>query len=128
MKTADDGLVYGPIWLSKGERFRPTGAYVYLELRYKELQLQLKKLKKQHKELMIVIKKRQQKKMHEIDHNETGDDDGQDSSAENTDKEEDKVIDTSLIQDKSLLSMRNKEIKELKKVKQFEKIFLFIYF
>ena len=62
MKTADDGLVYGPIWLSKGERFRPTGAYVYLELRYKELQIQLKKLKKQHKELMIVSKKRQQKK------------------------------------------------------------------
>ena len=58
--------------------------------------------------------------MHGNDHNETGDD-GQVSSAENTDKEEDKFIDTSLIQDKSLLSMTNKEIKQLKKVKQLKK-------
>jgi hypothetical protein len=115
MKTADDGIVYGPIWLSKGERFRPTGAYVYLELRYKELQVQLRKLKIQYREITIVIKKQQQRRMKGNDNNETGDD-GHASSSENTDRE-DKIIDTSSIEDKSLLSMSIKEIKEYKKVK-----------
>jgi hypothetical protein len=114
MKIANDGIVYGPVWLSKGERFRPTGAYIYLELRYKELNVQLKKCKQDYKELMIIIKTRQKRRMIEI-----GGDDEQGTSTDETDKDEDdKVINLSFIQDKSLLSLRKKEMKELQKVKK----------
>jgi hypothetical protein len=117
MKTANDGVVWGPIWLSKGERFRPTGAYIFLESRYKELQLQLKKLKKEYKQLMIIIIEKRKKKT--VNYNESDDDGGQNSSTEGTDKEEeDKINEISLIQDKSLLSMTKKEMRELKKVKK----------
>ena len=116
MPTANDGLVYGPIWLSKGEKFRPTGAYIFLEARYKECQLQLKILRKEHKEIMTVIKKRKRRTMIGNDNNETGDD-GQITSTEGTDKEDEKAYDTSSIQNKSLLSMTKKELKELKEVK-----------
>lgn len=115
MKTANNGIVSGPVWISKGERFRPTGAYVFLELRLKELQHQLKKLKSQHKEIMMIIKEKQQKKSTNVD--ETDGDDGEMfSSNEGTDNEEGKSKTTSAIQDKSLLSMSRKELKEFKKV------------
>src|SRR5690349_18499502 len=109
METANDGILFGPIWVSKGERFRPTGAYIFLESRYKEFQIQLKKLKKEHKQLMIIINEKRKKKS--MNKNET-DDDEQDSSTEETDKEEIR----SSIQDKSLLSMTMKEMKELQQV------------
>jgi len=115
MQTVNDGIIYGPIWLSKGEKFRPTGAYIFLETRYKECQVQLKILKKEYREILIVIKKRKRRTMIGNDNNETGDD-GQITSTEGTDKEDEKVIDTSLIQNKSLLSMKKKELKELKEV------------
>jgi tRNA(Ser,Leu) C12 N-acetylase TAN1 len=121
MRIANDGVVFGPIWLSKGERFRPTGAYSFLQSRYEEFQLQLKKIKKQYKEIIIIIKKRKRRTMIENDNNNNNEtvDDGHDLSNEETDKEEnDKVIDISLIQDKSLLSMTKKEIEELQKVKK----------
>lgn len=116
MKTANDGVVWGPIWLSKGERFRPTGAYIFLESRYKELQLQLKKLKKEYKQLMIIMNKKPKKKT--VNYNESDDDGGQNSSTEGTDKEEDKINEKLLSQDKSLLSMTKKEMSELEKVKK----------
>ena len=116
METANGGVVYGPVWLSKGERFRPTGAYIFLETRTKELQLQLKSLKDKHKELMIVIKNRERRMQNRMDSNDTGDD-RQGSSTENTDKDEEKVSDFSKVEDKSLLSMSKKERKELKQVK-----------
>jgi hypothetical protein len=116
MKAANDWIIYGPVWLSKGERFRPTGAYIFLESRYKEFQIQLKKLRKEHRELMIIIIEKRKKKP--MNNNETDDDDDDEhiSSAEGTDKEEEKPNDISSIQDKSLLSMTKKEIKEKKKV------------
>ena len=120
MKTANDGITYGPVWLSKGERFRPTGAYIFLESRYKEFQVQLRKLRKEHRQLMIIINERRKKKaMH---HHETDEDEDEHfSSTEETDEEEKhKVNDTSAIQDKSLLSMNKKEMKEMKKVKREE--------
>ena len=118
MKTANNGIVYGPVWISKGERFRPTGAYVFLELRQKELQLQLKKLKIQYKEITIILKDKQQKKSTNVD--ETDGDDGEMfSSNEGTDNEEEKGKTSSAIQDKGLLSMTRKELKELKKVKEY---------
>jgi hypothetical protein len=119
MKTANDEIIYGPVWLSKGERFRPTGAYIYLESRYKELQSKLKKLKKLKKEIKvsIIIKNRKKKPMIENDNNNETGDDGQISSTEGTDKdEEDKVIKSSSIENKSFLSMGTKEIEELQKV------------
>ena len=116
MKTAYNGIVYGPVWLSKGERFRPTGAYVFLEERCKELRLQLRKLRKQYRELTIIIKEKNKKKPANAD--ETDDDVGAYlSSTEGTDNEEEKTKTISSIQDKSLLSMTKKEMKELKKVK-----------
>jgi len=122
MKIANDGIVYGPVWLSKGERFRPTGAYIYLELRYKELNVELKKYKKDYKELMIIIQTRQKRRMIEIGDDEQG------TSTDETDKDEDdKVIDLSFIQDKSLLSMRKKEMKELQKVNKKKLIENFIF-
>ncbi|CAF0809708.1 unnamed protein product [Rotaria sordida] len=124
IKTVHDECVFGPIWISKGERFRPTGAYSYLELRYKEFQLQYKKLKNHYKEIMIVIKTRKKRMMNENDNNEISDDE-QISSTEGTDKEQNKNNDKSSIKDKSLLSMTNKELKESKqtledKIKEIE--------
>ena len=116
LQAANDEVIVGPVWLSKGERFRPTGAYIYLELRCKELYLQLKKLKIHYKETMIAIKAREKRTMNEYDSNETTDD-AQIPSTESTDKEERKILDTSSIQDKSLLSMSAKELKETKQVK-----------
>lgn len=107
MKIANEGEVFGPIWLSKGERFRPTGAYVYLDSRYKELHIQLKKIKKEYKQLIIIINEKRKKKS-------GTDNDKQGSSTEGTDKEDI----TLYIQDKSLLSMTLKEIKELQKVSE----------
>ncbi|CAF2617983.1 unnamed protein product [Rotaria sp. Silwood2] len=113
IKTVHDENVIGPIWISKGERFRPTGAYIYLELRYKEFQLQYKNVKKHYRDIMIVIKTRKQRTMKENDKNETSEDE-QLSSTEGTDKEQNKTNDKSSIKDKSLLSMSNKELKEAK--------------
>ncbi|CAF3012149.1 unnamed protein product [Rotaria sp. Silwood2] len=113
IKTVHDENVIGPIWISKGERFRPTGAYIYLELRYKEFQLQYKNVKKHYRDIMIVIKTRKQRTMKENDKNETSEDE-QFSSTEGTDKEQNKTNDKSSIKDKSLLSMSNKELKEAK--------------
>ena len=116
MKSADDGIVYGPVWISKGERFRPTGAYIFLECRYKEFHFQLKKLRKEHRQLLTIINEKRKKKP--MNYNETDEDEDEHlSSTEGTDKEEEKANDTSTIQDKSLLSMTKKELKEMKKVK-----------
>lgn len=98
MKIANDGEVYGPVWLSKGERFRPTGAYAYLYSRYEEIEIQLKKLRKDYKEIMIILNEKHKKK--------SGTDDEQGTSDEEVAK----------IQDKSLLSMSKKEIKDSQKV------------
>ncbi|CAF3985284.1 unnamed protein product [Adineta steineri] len=111
MQTANGEIIYGPVWLSKGEKYRPTGAYIFLETRYKECQTHLKILQKEYNEVMIVIKKRKRQTM--IDH-ET-DDDAHVSTNEGTDKEDDKVIDVSTIQNKGLLSMKKKELKEARK-------------
>jgi hypothetical protein len=118
MKTVNDGIIYGPVWLSKGERFRPTGAYIFLECRYKEFQSQLKKLRKEHRELTIIINEKPKRKP--MNNNEMDDEEEEEdehlSSTEGTDKEDEKMHDRLLIQDKSLLSMTKKEIKEMKKV------------
>ena len=117
MKTANNGVVYGPVWISKGERFRPTGAYIFLELRQKELQHQLKNLKIQYKQILIIIKEKQQKKSTNVEETD-GDDREMFSSNEETDNEEEKNKVISAIQDKGLLSMTRKELKELKKVNE----------
>ncbi|CAF0848442.1 unnamed protein product [Rotaria sp. Silwood1] len=129
IKTVHDDNVYGPLWISKGERFRPTGAYTYLELRYTEFQLQYKKLKKHYKEIRIVIKTHKQRRMIEDDDNETSGDE-QISSTEGTDREQNKTNDKSSIKDKSLLSMTIKELKEAKqtlenKIKETEDLMKF---
>ena len=117
MKAANNAVIYGPVWISKGERFRPTGAYAFLELRLKELQSQLKRLKAQQREIMIIIKEKQQKKATNVD--ETDGDDGDfTTSNEGTDNEEEKNKTNSTIQDKGLLSMARKELREFKKVRQ----------
>lgn len=119
MKVANYTVISGPVWISKGERFRPTGAYTFLELRLKELQSQLKKLKGQQREIMIVIKEKQQKKSNNVD--ETDGDDGEfTTSNEGTDNEEEKNKTISTVQDKGLLSMTRKELRESKKVRQNE--------
>jgi len=122
MSTADDGLVYGPVWMSKGERFRPTGAYAYLELRLKELQQQLKNLKKDHRELTITLKDKSKKKT--ANTSETDDDDDvvhQLSSSETADKDE-----ISKVKDKSLLSMTKKELQAMETVREND-FFLFLF-
>ncbi|CAF4223998.1 unnamed protein product, partial [Rotaria magnacalcarata] len=114
--TTNDDYIYGPVWISKGERFRPTGAYIYLETRYQELNIQYKKIKIQYKEVILVMKEKQKTK-HESDHNEETDDDGVDeqiSSNEGTDKEKSKIKDKLSSKDKSLLSMSSKELKMFK--------------
>lgn len=105
MPTAQQSSVTGPLWLSKGERFRPTGAYVFLETRHDEYCASLRKLKKQYNEVKTVIRRRRQRAM-------IGDEDTEESSNKETDDEEKPVE----IKDKSLLSMTKKELRDLKEV------------
>jgi hypothetical protein len=118
MKAVNDVIIYGPVWLSKGERFRPTGAYIFLECRYKEFQSELKKLRKKHRELTKIMNEKPKRKP--MNNNEMDDEEEEEdehlSSTEGTDKEGEKMNDISLKQDKSLLSMKKKEMEEMKKV------------
>lgn len=106
MPTAHQGLITGPLWISKGERFRPTGAYVFLQTRYEEFRVLLKKEKQEHREILAVIRRRKRQKMigieHESSNNDTTDDD--DAQVE--------------IRNKGLLSMGRQEMKQLKEVKK----------
>ena len=59
MQTTKFGQVVGPIWLSKGERFRPTGAYEYLQIRHNEFRTSLKECKEEYKKVLNDIEKQQ---------------------------------------------------------------------
>jgi hypothetical protein len=106
MPSVCHGLTIGPLWFSKGERFRPTGAYVFLQARYDEYRLLLKKIKNEHEDIMRVMRKRKQKtRIYE--------DDRLESTDEDTNNDEINLE----IQDKGLLSLTDKQIKRLKEVK-----------
>jgi hypothetical protein len=100
--------MYGPIWLSKGERFRPSGAYEFLKKRYREYVIHLKKVRQEFREVIFIIRSRKK----------PGDSDavGRDSSMERTDDDEPKIKETSSIKKKSLLSLNTHEITEHREV------------
>ena len=116
MQTVNDGIIYGPVWVSKGEKFRPTGAYVFLESRYKECQSQLKAYRAELREIKTVIKKRQRRTMNGNEQSDTGDE-LRVSTTEGTDGEDEKNNEKTAVKNKSLLSMTKKELKELKEVR-----------
>lgn len=120
METVNNEYVCGPIWLSKGERFRPTGAYIYLELRYQELVIQHKKTKKHLKEINLVIKEKEREKQKgkSDSENNDGTDEEQNSSNEDTNNEKSKIKDKLSGKDKTILSMTIKELKEFRKVRK----------
>lgn len=108
MQSANTGLFYGPIWLSKGERFRPSGAYAFLVKRYKEYQILLKKQRAEFREVVFVIRSRQK----------PGDSGAleRDSSLERTEDDEPKIKETASIKNKDLLSLNTREINEYREV------------
>lgn len=108
MQSANTGLFYGPIWLSKGERFRPSGAYAFLAKRYKEYQILLKKQRVEFREVVFVIRSRQK----------PGDSGAleRDSSLERTEDDEPKIKETASIKNKDLLSLNTREINEYREV------------
>ena len=108
MQSANTGLIYGPIWLSKGERFRPSGAYAFLAMRYREYQILLKKKRAVFREVMFVIRSR--KKPGESGALE------RDSSLERTEDDEPKIRETASIKNKNLLSLNTREIDEYRAV------------
>ncbi|CAF1169688.1 unnamed protein product [Adineta ricciae] len=117
MQTVNDGIIYGPVWVSKGEKFRPTGAYVFLESRYKECQSQLKIYRAEYREIKTVIKKRQRRTMNGNEQSDTGDE-LRVSTTEGTDGEDEKDNHKTAVKNKSLLSMTKKELKELKEASE----------
>ena len=106
MATAQHGLITRPLWLSKGERFRPTGAYVFLQIRHEEFRLSLKKLKEEQREILAVIRKRKRQSM-------VGNGGEHTSSDGDTDDDEEIKVE---IRNKALLSMTRQEMKQLKEV------------
>jgi hypothetical protein len=56
MKTLKNGTIMGPLWLTRGERFRPVGADIFLKTRQKEYRNHLKSLKKERRAIRLVLK------------------------------------------------------------------------
>ncbi|CAF1619115.1 unnamed protein product, partial [Didymodactylos carnosus] len=56
------GLLIGPIWISKGERFRPTGAYTFLQIHLRETKEKLKETKLEQKRVRIFSNSKKRKK------------------------------------------------------------------
>lgn len=108
MQHLTKGIIYGPLWISVGERFRPNGAYAYLQCRYQEYVSHLQKLKKAHSEVLTVMEDKMKKK-HK---GKRSDEDSDDSSNEDSKKKKDGIS------NKALLSMKRNEIMEHREVSE----------
>ena len=104
MSSVHHGDILGPLWITKGERFRPSGAYLFLETRYKEFRAQLKVFKAELREISRALRKRQKRTMNDSGTGATVADDTE-SSPERTDNDDVKFKESSPIRNKKLLSL-----------------------
>ena len=110
MQSAVTGLIYGPLWLSKGERFRPSGSYAFLKSRYNEYLIKLKKRRQEYREVVFVIRT--------LHKNKESSARQRDSSLEKTDDDEPKIRETSSIKNKKIMSLNTREITEYRAVNE----------
>ena len=109
MFSVHHGDILGPLWITKGERFRPSGSYLFLDARYKEFRAQRKLFEAELREILYAIQKRQKRTMNGSD---------AESSPERTDNDDGKSKENAPIRNKQLLSMSMKELKTLKEVQR----------
>jgi hypothetical protein len=118
MKTLSTRNIFGPIWLSKSDQY--SGCLQFLRLRCREYEVELRKVRIDYCQVMFIIKHRKLKK-HQGKRN--GYSDSETKHDQSSDGTDDNLVvrikNMSQIQDKSFLSMKNKEIYDRKRVCSF---------
>ena len=70
MQHATEGTIFGPVWLTNGEPFRPVGAFEFLRNRHREFVSYRDERRAIHREVLLIIDERTKRKQRKDERSE----------------------------------------------------------